>query len=143
MKKILSLIFLAFLIFGCSSHKEVKQVLHDNDIVVENDKVFKYFELISVNKAKKDHSLTQVEAIFKNKTGSKKLIAYKVDWFESDGFSKDNIMSRWVVANVEPSRTFKVYSVSPSQSADNYKIYLTLPSDRDKQKNTALNYELQ
>lgn len=143
MKNILSAIILAFLMIGCSSHKEVKQVLNDSDIIVENDKILKWFEVVSINKAKKDSSLTQVEAIFKNKTGSKKLIAYKVDWFEHDGFTNNNIMSRWVVANVDPNRTFKVYSVSPSQSADNYKIYLSLPTDRDKQKITPLNYELQ
>ena len=137
MKKFLIFFLSIFLLSGCV--KKVK----DPNFSVEDSEIYDSLEVVSEAKRIKDDGLTEIEVIFKNYTDSNEKIAYKVDWFDKDGFSIDTIMSKWKVIEVEAKRNMIIHAISPSIKATEYKIRMQYPSEDDEFRNNSAQYEYQ
>ena len=137
MKKFFIFLLSVFLLAGCV--KKVK----DPNFSVEDSGIYDSLEVVSEAKRIKDDGLTEIEVIFKNYTDSNEKIAYKVDWFDKDGFSIDTIMSKWKVIEVEANRNMVIHAISPSIKATEYKIRMQFPSEDDEFRNNPVQFEYQ
>ena len=137
MKKFLIFLLSVFLLSGCV--KKVK----DPNFTVEDSGIYDSLEVVSEAKRVKDDGFTEIEVIFKNYTDSNEKIAYKIDWFDKDGFSVDTIMSKWKVIEVEAKRNMVIHAISPSVRATEYKIRMQFPSEDDEFRNNPAQFEYQ
>lgn len=134
MKKFL--IIFSFLIFcGC-----VNKIDHPN-FAIEDSKIYDYFEFVSLNENDRQDGLKQIQAIFKNYTDDDTKVAYRVDWFDENGFLIKSIMSSWKVAIVEGKRDLVIESISPSLKAKTYKVKMQFPNNNDEMLNNIAVYE--
>ena len=136
MRKFLVFLLSVFLLAGC-----VKKVKDPNFAV--DSGIYDSLEVVSEVKRTKDDGFTEIEVIFNNYTSSNEKIAYKVDWFDKDGFIVDTIMSKWKVVEVEAKRNLVIRAVSPSIKAVDYKIRMQFPSDDDEFRNNSAQFEYQ
>ena len=137
MKKFLIFLLSVFLLSGCV--KKVK----DPNFTVEDSGIYDSLEVVSEAKRVKDDGFTEIEVIFKNYTDSNEKVAYKVDWFDKDGFIVDTIMSKWKVVEVEANRNMVIHAISPSVRATEYKIRMQFPSEDDEFRNNPAQFEYQ
>lgn len=137
MKKFLIFLLSVFLLSGCV--KKVK----DPNFTVEDSGIYDTLEFVDMVKRTKEDGFLEIQAVFKNYTNSNKTVAYKVDWYDNDGFLIDTIMSKWKVVEVEAKRNFVLKAVAPSIKAVDYKIRMQFPSDDDEFRNNPAQYEYQ
>lgn len=137
MKNLLLVLFCLVAFSGCVS--KVK----DPNFIVEDSDIYDTLEFVNMAKRTKDDGLTEIQAVFKNYTKSNEKFAYRVDWFDEDGFVIDSIMSKWKVVEVEAKRNLVINALSPSIKAKDYKIRMQFISNDDKLRNNSAIYEYQ
>ncbi len=135
MRNILVILSFIFLFSGC-----VNKINHPN-FVIEDDEIYDSLEFINVNEKDRKDGLKEIRAIFKNYTNDDTKIAYRIDWFDENGFLIDSIMSKWKISQVEGRRDLIIYGISPSTKAKNFKIKMQLPTKNDENLNNVAIYE--
>lgn len=140
---VLSLLAVLFL-SGCVQNQvDIKPRITDPHIIVENDSLYNWLQLEKVNYFTRNDGLLVVEAKFKNITPINNKVGYKIDWIDENGFTQKSILSRWIITEVEESRSFVISGISPSIKIKDFEIRLQLPTSDDKNRKDSYHYNYQ
>ncbi len=134
MRKISLLLIVAFftLFSGCSNQPiVVDHQLSDPHVRYENPRLYKWLKFDFINYIQRDDGMLEFEARFINTSKFNKSLAYKVNWKNANGFIQKTLMSRWVFAEVETTRSFVVHGISPNPKSKDFEIILQEPTKDD------------
>ncbi|NLK66625.1 MAG: YcfL family protein [Campylobacteraceae bacterium] len=141
MKKQLFGLVATFMLAGCGISPVER--LAEHNIIVENKSIMSDFKIVSVVSKDRNDGLKEAQAVLKNDTRKNREIAYKVDWIDKDGFTRDSILSKWKVVRVEAGRDVVIGGISPSSDVSDFKIRINYPTKDDKLRKNPANYEYQ
>lgn len=131
-------IVLAFLILftGCaSSNQKIEpKVKQDNRVQYDDKSLHNWLEFSGLNEVKRSDGLIEFEALFINTSSSNKLVSYKIDWKDENGFTQKTIMSKWTKALVENGRMLSIHGISPSVKSQDFILILQKPTSDDKKR---------
>ena len=117
-----------FVFAGCAAKK-----LTDEHIEIGGD-VPDWLAFNYVNHVARTDGLLEFEARFKNKTNKDQILSYKVIWFNENGMTEKNILSRGVSTVVEAGRYLTIHGVAPSVSVKDFRVEIGDQSDGDKKR---------
>lgn len=128
---------LAFLLSGCTQGPVIAQQISDPHVVIENPSLYEWLEFDTINYIRRDDGMLQFEAAFRNFSDRKRVLAYRVDWYDENGFAIKTILSKWTIVQVEERRNLIIHGISPTDKTQDFKIRLQKPtSDDDLRKNS-------
>ena len=138
------LIISIFVFSGCNQKQvDINQKISDPHVIIENPSIYKWLQFDDVNYFKREDGLMEVEVRFRNFTNSNKIVSYKIDWMDENGFIQKSILSKWVIVEIEERRNLVIHGISPSTKIENFKIRLQEPTKDDRLKRDAYHYEYQ
>ncbi|MCR8699105.1 YcfL family protein [Campylobacter ureolyticus] len=131
-------ILLVFLILftGCASNNQKiePKFKQDNRIQYDDKSLHNWLEFAGLNEVKRSDGLIEFEALFINTSSSNKLVSYKIDWKDENGFTQKTIMSKWIKTLVESGRRLSIYGISPSVKSKDFSVILQTPTSDDKKR---------
>lgn len=144
MKKILSIFFIVFIfvISGCSNkQKEVslEQLNTHKNVIVEDSSILDWLAIENIASMVRSDNMLEVQVQTKNMNSKSKTVAYKIDWFDENGFLVETILSKWKLLQVEGKRGANIKGISPSQSVASFKIRFQEPSSDDVKRDMNVN----
>jgi len=124
--------FIASVFLGCNQDRvTVNNQITDPHVIIENESIYDWLQLEKINYFTRKDGLIEVEARFRNFDNSNKIVAYKINWMDENGFIEKTILSRWAIAEVEERRTFVIHGISPSIKIKSFEIRLQEPTKDD------------
>lgn len=141
MKKYLLSAIAGIVFLGCGISPTER--LKEHNIIVEDESIMDDFKIVSVVSKDRDDGLKEAQAVLKNSTNKNRLISYRVDWLDKDGFVRESLLSNWKTVNVEAKRDAVIGGISPSVNASDFKIRINYPTKDDKKRINPVNYEYQ
>ena len=133
--KFLVLIFVSlFFLGGCESaspkpNKSIARVVDDdcgNNTIIIRD----------IKGMTKSNGFMMAQVTGENLTNKYKLLEYKVEWFDDDGFIINSILSNWTDMPAYAAQEFHIKVIAPSAKAKTFKFYIR----RDKEVICEKNY---
>ncbi len=146
MKKlyVLFLILVSVLFTACNQNQVVlNNKISDSHIIVENESLYNWLNLDVVNYFMRKDSLLEVEARFRNFTSNNKLLAYKIDWMDDNGFIQKSILSKWIIVKVEERRNLVIHGIAPGIKVKSFRIRLQEPTKDDNLRKDSYHQEYQ
>ena len=126
--KFLVLIFVSlFILGGCesASPKPNKSIAR----VVDSDCGNSTIVIRDIKGKTKDNGFMMAQVTGENLTNKYKLLEYKVEWFDDDGFIINSILSNWTDVPAYATQEFHIKVIAPSAKARTFKFYIR----RDKE----------
>lgn len=143
-KYVIFLVLVSVLFTACNQNQvNLNNKISDSHIIVENESLYNWLNLDAVNYFIRDDSLLEVEARFRNFTSSNKLLAYKIDWMDKNGFVQKSILSKWVIVKVEERRNLVIHGIAPSMKVKDFSIRLQEPTKDDNLRKDSYHREYQ
>lgn len=146
MRAIKYLLLLASTIFlvGCTQNQVViNQNVSDPHVVIENPSIYEWLQFDDINYVTRNDGLMEVEAKFRNFTTNNKVLAYKIDWEDENGFVQKTLLSKWTITQVEERRNLIIHGISPSTKVKNFKIRIQEPTKDDNLRKDSYHYNYQ
>lgn len=146
MKKIIVLfaLFAAMFFSGCNQNKvSINNQITDPNVIIENESIYNWLQLDKVNYFTRDDGLMEVEARFRNFSDSNKVLAYKINWMDKNGFIEKTILSRWTITQVEERRALIIHGIAPSMKIKSFEIRLQEPTKDDGLRKDSYHNEYQ
>lgn len=133
--KIYQILLVAMLVFAGCSQKNTAQNAPKTDLhIIQSPNLHKWLRLDDINYVKRADNLIQFEAYFTNTSSSNKLVSYKVEWKDENGFRQKTIMSKWTKTLVESGRSLNIGGISPSDKSSDFVIILQEPTKDDNKR---------
>ncbi|MDR0467239.1 MAG: DUF1425 domain-containing protein [Campylobacteraceae bacterium] len=142
MKKYILVFLAVFLLFGCSDkQKEItlEYINTHKNIVIEDNSILKWLIIENIASVVRPDSMIEVEILTKNINSASKTVAYKIDWFDQNGFVVETILSKWRLLQIEGTRNAIIHGISPSQNVVSYKIRFQEPTSSDAKRDMNVN----
>ncbi|MDA3799920.1 MAG: DUF1425 domain-containing protein [Kiritimatiellae bacterium] len=127
MKYGLLILLVALSFLGCRStpRMNVTQIegsAEKANVVFDSSVIGKSLEVLSVNTAKKDNGIYQVQTVVKSKYKETQNIQYKYEWMDADGIQLES--SPWKPIVIYGSARANLAGVSTSSAATNYRLLI-------------------
>lgn len=133
--KFYQILLVAMLVFtGCAQQNSQNFAQKMDSHIIQSPNLGKWLRLDDLNYAKRSDNLIQFEAYFTNTSSSNRLVSYKVEWKDENGFTQKTIMSKWTKTLVESGRTLSIGGISPSVKSADFVIFLQEPTKDDKKR---------
>lgn len=142
MKKFILAVLAIFIFFGCSDkQKEItlEYINTHKNIVIEDDSILKWLIIENIASLVRADGMLEVEIATKNINSKSNTVAYKIDWFDENGFVIETILSKWKLLQIEGKRNAIIHGISPSQNAVSYKIRFQEPTSDDVKRDMNVN----
>jgi len=137
-------IFAIFLFTGCNQNKvSIDNKITDPHVIIENPSIYNWLKLERVNYFTREDGLMEVEARFRNFSSSNKVLAYKVNWMDKNGFVQKTILSKWTITEVEERRGLIIHGIAPSMKVKDFEIRLQEPTKDDSLRKSSYHNEYQ
>jgi len=121
---------------GCAQNQvNVNSFDNESHINVRNKNIYSWFKLENIYSYARKDGLNLFEVRLTNVSSIQKNIMYKVNWLDSNGFTINTILSKWIEVEVEGNDTLKIKGISPSAKAVEFQIDLKVPKNKKLQKN--------
>ena len=146
MKKVLVLVAViaVFIFSGCNQNRiTVNNQISDPHVIIENESIYNWLQLEKVNYFTRKDDLMEVEARFRNFSDWNKVLAYKINWMDENGFVEKTILSKWTITEVEERRGFIIHGIAPSMKIKSFEIRLQEPTKDDKLRKDSYHNEYQ
>jgi len=132
------MIFIVAIFSGCTTQYLPPPPMTNIIFLEGTDKKFK---IVNEALARNSGGFMQVEVDLFNVNSYAGEVAYRVDWRDSNGFTIDTIMSRWIYVLVEPHREIHIKAIAPTPKATNYRIRVMNPNSYDKERVNSYRYQ--
>lgn len=130
------LLCFALLFASCSTNQVNTQnsIKMDSHVKFNKDSL-KWLNVDFVNYITRDDGLIEFQAIFTNTSSSNKLLSYKINWKDENGFIQKTIMSKWTKTLIESGRNLSIRGISPSIKSKDFEIILQETTKDDEKRN--------
>ncbi len=139
----ISIAFLTLMFNGCNQGPTITSQITDPHVLVENSSLYGWLNLETINYVKRSDEMLEFEASFRNISEWNRVLAYRIDWYDENGFSIKTILSKWTVVEVEQRRNLIIHGISPTNKTTNFKIRLQVPTSDDDLRKNNYHYEYQ
>ena len=146
MKKFLLLFaVLTTVIFtGCNQNRvAIDNTISDPHVIIENPSIYNWLKLERVNYFTREDGLMEVEVRFRNFTNSNKVLAYRINWMDKNGFVQKTILSKWTITEVEERRGLIIHGIAPSMKVKDFEVRLQEPTKDDSLRKSSYHNEYQ
>ncbi|MFV0480799.1 MAG: DUF1425 domain-containing protein [Campylobacteraceae bacterium] len=145
MKKYAFALLLSLIVLGgCASNQSSDAsspavIKQENPNIMIDDSINIWLDIENITSLIRMDNMMEVEIVGRNIGSIPRTLAYRVDWYDQNGFVIKSILTKWKVASVEEGRNIVIRSVRPSVDATNYKVRITMPTETDVKRYKNLN----